>query len=103
MAEHLFSHGYEFKQFNNMDNSTMNEDNDKEQHMCNKCSKSFPLKSELDNHSKKVHSIQCKRGFASSILVCDVCGKKFAKRRGLLEHIRFVHKKGSASSTLVCD
>ena len=95
MAEHLSSNGFDFKSetgecqkiigdetFNNMNNSTIYEKNyDKEQHMCNKCSKSFPLKSELDNHIKKVHSIQCKRGFASSTLVCDVFGKNFTKKK----------------------
>ena len=43
----------------------------------------------LLEHIRFVH----KKGSASSTLVCDLCGKEFAKRNRLREHIRFVHKK----------
>ena len=70
----------------NEDGHTHNTDKvKKDEYQCDKCSKLFILLPMLHRHM-----VKC--GLSPDI-VCEICQKKFAKRKGLRDHIRFIHEK----------
>jgi len=66
---------------------------EKKEHICDKCSESFPLKAWLTLHIRKYHSFLAERGMPSSSVDCNLCDKKFSRSKNLKEHIRLVHEK----------
>ena len=63
-----------------------NETNKEKQYLCDKCEKSYFLKSQLKQHIKIVHEkLRDEK--------CEICGKGFAVRSQLSQHINKVHNK----------
>jgi len=70
---------------NDDENAHANGKNKNDEYQCNKCSKSFILLPMLHRHMVKCGN--------SPDIVCNICQRKFARRKGLREHIRFIHEK----------
>ena len=62
------------------------ETNTEKQYLCDKCEKSYFLKSQLKQHIKIVHETLRDEK-------CEICGKGFAVRSQLSKHINKVHNK----------